>query len=122
MAVCCLEPATGEIDIVLAGHPVPLLLGPSGALPAPLSPSPPIGVRGVAYRSAQLSLAPGEGLVLYSDGLVERRDEDLSESVQHFAEHIDRLGRTAGADSVFDAHRDADAGDDRTVVVLRRDQ
>jgi two-component system, chemotaxis family, sensor kinase Cph1 len=120
MALASLDPATGELDTVLAGHPVPLLIGADGARPAPLTPSPPIGVPGVAYRSAQLTLAPGEGLILYSDGLVERRDEDLSDSVHSFAENIDRLGQELTAESVFEAHRSADAADDRTVVVVRR--
>ena len=79
LIVGCLDPATGHIEAVLAGHPVPLLL-PSAGPPrdAPLSPSPPIGVRGATYSPVDLTLAPGEGLVLYSDGLIERRDEDIA--------------------------------------------
>ena len=121
MVVGCLEPATGEVEIVLAGHPVPLLLDAHEARRAPLSPSPPIGVRGAAYRSARLTLGPAEGLVLYSDGLIERRDEDMSDSVQQLAGEIDRLGVLTSAGTVFEAHRRTDASDDRTVVVLRRD-
>jgi GAF domain-containing protein len=121
LVASCLDPASGDVETVLAGHPVPLLLDAQASRLAPLSPSPPIGVRGASYRSAYLTLGPDEGMVLYSDGLVERRDEDMSDSVQQLAAEIDRLGVSASARSVFEAHRRIDAPDDRTVVVVRRD-
>ena len=120
LVLSCLDPVTGETEIVLAGHPVPLLLDRHGARLAHLSPSPPIGVPGAGYQSAQLTLGPTQGMVFYSDGVIERRDEDLSDSVQQLAAEIDRLGAMASARSVFDAHHRSDADDDRTVVVVRR--
>ena len=119
IVVGCLDPGTGEVEVVLAGHPVPLLLDAQEARLAALSPSPPIGVRGAAYRSARLTLGPGEGLVLYSDGLIERRDEELSDSVQQLAGEDHRLGVLTSAGTVFETHRRTDVSDDRTVVVLR---
>ncbi|HEY2299716.1 MAG TPA: SpoIIE family protein phosphatase [Jatrophihabitans sp.] len=76
--------------------------------------------RGARYASARLTLASGEGLVLYSDGLIERRDEDLTESAQRLATSLSGLGATVTASSVFSAYERADGSDDRTVVVLRR--
>ncbi len=122
LVVGCLDPGTGEIEIVLAGHPVPLLLdahgGPARARCRRRRRS---ACAAPAYRSARLTLGPDEGLVLYSDGLIERRDEELSDSVQQLAGEIDRLGVLTSARTVFEAHRRTDASDDRTVVVLRRD-
>jgi chemotaxis family two-component system sensor kinase Cph1 len=125
LAVGCLDPETGTVDMVLAGHPVPLLVGPAGAVRgAELMPSPPIGVPRATYRSARFTLSAGEGMVIYSDGLIERRDEDLSDSLHQLAGEISRLTPSLTAASVFAAHQHcettSEATDDRTVVVLRR--
>ncbi len=121
LTVGCVDPASGDVDMVLAGHPVPLRLGSDGTVTtASLSPSPPIGVPAASYGSAQLTLAEGEGLVLYSDGLIERRDEDLSESVHRLIDDVSGLGASVTATSVFALHEHRVADDDRTVVVLRR--
>ncbi len=121
LAVGCVDPANGDVDMVLAGHPVPLLLGSDDAVSsASFTPSPPIGVPGASYGSTQFTLGEGEGLVLYSDGLIERRDEDLSESVHRLVDDVGRLGSAVTAASVFALHEKRDAPDDRTVVVLRR--
>jgi two-component system, chemotaxis family, sensor kinase Cph1 len=121
LAVGCVDPATGAVDMVLAGHPVPLLVGSDGtARPADLTPSPPIGVPRASYRSTTFTLAEGEGLIIYSDGLIERRDEDLSDSLHRLTDEVSRLAATMTASTVFGAHEGYDATDDRTVVVLRR--
>jgi serine phosphatase RsbU (regulator of sigma subunit) len=100
---------------------VPLLVGADGGVrPAELAPSPPIGVRGATYHSAGFTLAAGEGMVIYSDGLIERRDEDLSDSLRRLAGEVARLWPSLSAGAVFAAHEHYDATDDRTVVVLRR--
>jgi serine phosphatase RsbU (regulator of sigma subunit) len=58
-----------------AGHPAPVLLAPDGAttvLDAP--PEPALGVTGTAARtSSRRRIAGGEVLLLFSDGLFERR-------------------------------------------------
>lgn len=121
VVVCCLDPSTGTIEAVLSGHPVPLLLSREGTPSAvELLPSPPIGVRGARYHSTSLALEPGEGLLLYSDGLIERRDEDMSISLQRLSAEIEHLGSGATAASIVAAHTHGDADDDRTVLLLRR--
>jgi serine phosphatase RsbU (regulator of sigma subunit) len=37
----------------------------------------PLGVGGVTFRNSRITLRPGDELVLYTDGLVETRDQDL---------------------------------------------
>jgi two-component system, chemotaxis family, sensor kinase Cph1 len=121
LAVGCLDPATGVIDMVLAGHPVPLLVSPDGtARASTLTPSPPIGVPRAGYRSATFTIGEGEGMVVYSDGLIERRDEDLSDSLHRLSGQVSHLGPAITASTVFGVHEHYDATDDRTVVVVRR--
>ena len=74
-----LDPATGRLRIASAGHLAPLLVAggtaelldvrPSRMLGAPPAPGPAVEWAGV--------LAPGATLLLYTDGLVERRDSDI---------------------------------------------
>lgn len=76
VALCLVrfEPATGAFELANAGLPDPYRLAP-GAAPEALScPGPrlPLGLREeVAYRSLAGRLAPGERLLLLSDGLPE---------------------------------------------------
>jgi serine phosphatase RsbU (regulator of sigma subunit) len=121
LVVALLDPTSGGVDAVLAGHPVPLILPECGVpSPAPLLTSPPVGVPGARYLSRDFNLAPGEGLVLYSDGIVERRDEDMPTSIVRLSSQLDASGRDTTATSVFAALESTEAPDDRTVVVLRR--
>jgi len=74
LALARFDPAEGRVELANAGLPDPYLLAP-GQPPAPvLVPGPrlPLGVRhDVEYRSLALRLAPGERLLLLTDGLAE---------------------------------------------------
>lgn len=66
--------AGARLEIANAGLPYPLLLRPERPAEYVAGPNPslPLGVREeVAYRSLELSLSPGDRLLLYSDGIPE---------------------------------------------------
>ncbi|WP_435179285.1 SpoIIE family protein phosphatase [Actinacidiphila sp. bgisy145] len=73
------DPSSGLATIARAGHPMPLLVRPDGTVHTPDVPvSPPLGLGGAEPSEAtELDLAEGSTLVLYTDGLVERRDRDI---------------------------------------------
>ncbi|WSX69836.1 SpoIIE family protein phosphatase [Streptomyces sp. NBC_00932] len=57
-----------------AGHPLPLLLSPDGAVRAAAAPQMLLGViEGVAYESETFDLVPGDTLLCVTDGVTERR-------------------------------------------------
>lgn len=80
------ERANGERTLrwTNAGHPPPLLLDPTG-VPTLLQDGTPdlmLGVAPSAERTdRRTTIRPGSLLLLYTDGLVERRGEDLSEGL-----------------------------------------
>jgi sigma-B regulation protein RsbU (phosphoserine phosphatase) len=73
-----LEISTGELSYASAGHDPPVLLGPGGAEPRLLEVDggPVLGLLEVSdYRAQKRTLAPGDALVLYTDGVSEALDE-----------------------------------------------
>jgi len=82
-----LDRETGELTYTSAGHPPPLVLGPDGPLFLEEGRSMPIGaVDAASFREGTATLAPGSTLLLYTDGLVERRDVSLDERLDQLAE------------------------------------
>jgi two-component system, chemotaxis family, sensor kinase Cph1 len=113
---------SGQVEAASAGHLMPVLTRPGGAVPAPIQLSPPIGVRGVSYAHSTFAIEPGHGLVMFSDGLVERRGESIDDGLDRLAELLGDAG-AASASRIWaavspDAPHNAD--DDVTIVNLRR--
>ena len=68
----CLDPETGELLYVNAGHNHPLLLHTSGEIEALKAGGPMLGAfPRLGFESGAARLAPGDTLLIYSDGLSE---------------------------------------------------
>lgn len=75
--------ASREITIANAGHPPPLLLADGAGEFVRTAVGPPIGVSRFAEYPATTVVAPrGATLIAYTDGLIERRGEDLADSLR----------------------------------------
>jgi anti-sigma regulatory factor (Ser/Thr protein kinase) len=79
---------TWLIELARAGHPYPLLIRPDGsAILLKDASGPPLGTGGTAaYSEMRFALDPGETLLLYTDGLIERRGGKLSEGEEALIE------------------------------------
>src|SRR5712692_7023703 len=64
-----------------AGHPPPVLVRGAWALPIESPSGILLGAGKGTYEVSRLWLQPGDLLLLYSDGLVERRDRSIDEGV-----------------------------------------
>ncbi|MCK7622233.1 SpoIIE family protein phosphatase [Streptomyces sp. RS10V-4] len=72
------DPVSGRCAMARAGHPLPALVHPDGGVQFPELPAgPPLGLGGMPFQTAELSLAEGTQIVLYTDGLVEERSRDF---------------------------------------------
>ncbi|MDY6997085.1 MAG: SpoIIE family protein phosphatase, partial [Actinomycetota bacterium] len=110
---------TGHVEACSAGHLMPYLTNSGRARQAPIRLSPPVGARGASYTLSTFTIEPGHGLVMYSDGLIERRGEAIDDGIDRLAKTLGRPGDT-GADSIVDATRTDNAEDDITILTLRR--
>jgi serine phosphatase RsbU (regulator of sigma subunit) len=93
----CLDHGTGELVYCNAGHPDPLLLRAQGQIEPLVVGGPLLGaVPGAVFSNGRATLAPGETLIGYSDGVVECRNgrgEDFE------PDRLADAARAAGANS-----------------------
>ena len=73
------EPAGGDVRFARAGHLPPVVVQPDGAVELVMDgSSPPVGVSPPDGRGETgLRIPAGGGILLYTDGLVERRTESI---------------------------------------------
>lgn len=124
-----LDPATGQLDYVNAGHNPPYLVRAAGTMDTLAPTGMPVALVGEGtWARATVTLAPGDLLALFTDGIPEAwnsADEDYTD------ERLEAvLGRSRGKSTaeVRDAVladlasfvRDAPASDDVTLVLVRR--
>ncbi|MBZ6254653.1 SpoIIE family protein phosphatase [Streptomyces olivaceus] len=117
------DPNEGRLVYASAGHLPILVRDEQGAVQRADEPTgPPLGTGGWIHASGSIPLAPGSTAVLYTDGLVERRNEDLDEGIAALERALsgatgspqvicDRLVRSAGVTPDHD--------DDVAVLVLQ---
>jgi sigma-B regulation protein RsbU (phosphoserine phosphatase) len=76
VALGVMDGETGEGRIAVAGHDLPVLLGPAAPrLLSPVRRQPALGaIEGVRYGSDAFAMAEGEAMFIYSDGVTEAED------------------------------------------------
>lgn len=91
-----LDPASGEFCYACAGHPPPVarIDGVTEVLDAGRSPLLAAGFLGPRTESVR-TLPPGSTVVLYTDGLVERRGETFDRGIDRL---VDAMGAADGGD------------------------
>ncbi|MEU1088855.1 SpoIIE family protein phosphatase [Streptomyces sp. NPDC005576] len=112
----------GTCEVASAGHLPPVFIDPGQprSRVVPVNPGPPLGTGFGGYRTEVVPCGPGTVLFMYTDGLVERRGEDIDVSVRRLAtltmpesgdledlldEAIDRFGEGADDDIAVLASR-----------------
>jgi anti-anti-sigma factor len=116
------EPDSATLRLTSAGHPPPVIVEPDGtARFLTLHPVAPLGIEPGTARETIEALEPGSTVVLYTDGLIERRGATIDEGLGNLLEAAagsngdveslcDRLVHSLGADG---------SSDDVALLVLR---
>ncbi|WP_455359810.1 SpoIIE family protein phosphatase [Streptomyces sp. SYSU K21746] len=81
------DPVTGRCQMARAGHPPPLVVEPAtGSVSLPDLPAgPPLGTGVLPFESVELELPEGSLIALFTDGLVQTHERDITDE-------LDRLG------------------------------
>ena len=127
------DPATGRLTFVNAGQTPPLLRRQNGSIERLTSGGVALGMfEGSTYESHEVTMHPGDALLMYSDGITEAESPagqpfDEAGLERTLALHAGAYQSSAAAtlgQAVFDAverhRRDQRLGDDLTVLVLSR--
>ena len=129
-AMCvALDPATGQAQVVGAGHPPLLVARHGGTTESIASVAPPLGmIKRSAFTETVIDLEPGDAFLLYTDGLLrwakdERHrvtPEQLEKALDHSAPSAEALlkrivARTAPENSA------KTAPDDVAAIAVRRE-
>ena len=119
-----LDLPSGDLRYACAGHPPPLIWAP-GEEPQYLwegrsVPLDAFGACATPRPEAYCTLPPGSTLMLYTDGLVERRDRPIDQGMEELRAALARLGdRQDLAGAVSRELRDDQHDDDVCVVVAQ---
>ncbi|MEU3224772.1 PP2C family protein-serine/threonine phosphatase [Streptomyces microflavus] len=118
--------ATHTITYSSAGHPPPALLHHDGTVTfLDQATDPPLGARPehVPRPEASTAFTEGATLVMYTDGLIERRHEDIDVGLTRLADALVRHGKAAPealADSLLaDLLPPTGNTDDTALVIIR---
>ncbi|WP_406380705.1 SpoIIE family protein phosphatase [Streptomyces sp. NBC_01618] len=117
------DPVSRHCAMARAGHPLPALVRPDGSVSFPDLPAgPPLGLGGMPFETAELEVAEGTQLVLYTDGLIEDRTRDIDVGIellrQALACHPDRSPEES-CQAVLDALLPSRPKDDVALLIAR---
>jgi GAF domain-containing protein len=118
-----IDPARQELEAVSAGHLPPVVVHADRMVEALELPRwPPLGVGTFLRDISVVSFASGETLLAFTDGLVERRGEDIDDGLRRLRDHASQLAH--GFDDIAlallaDRLREAGHDDDVTVLAVR---
>ncbi|MET9883380.1 SpoIIE family protein phosphatase [Streptomyces sp. NPDC006430] len=125
MATCVIvvyDPHRNRCRMATAGHLPPVRTSP-GRPPEllDLPTGAPLGVGGVPFEAIALDLGVGDQLVLYTDGLVETRDEDIDTRLLALTDLLRDPGRSleGTCDRLLAELRQPDDRDDVALLVAR---
>ena len=86
LCLAVLDPVSGELTVGSHAHPVPLVVAADGSTRfLAVEPAWPLGTGGPKAQLLRDRIAPGELVLLYTDGLVERPGRRLQDTMGAFA-------------------------------------
>lgn len=116
---------SANVRLASAGHLPPILVSDGSARLVEVPRGMPFGVFPDTRTISEIDVPPGGALIIYTDGLVERRDEDIDIGVDRLVAAAARASADTADDLLQQVMRSAAADvqhdDDVTILVLRRE-
>jgi CHASE3 domain sensor protein/anti-sigma regulatory factor (Ser/Thr protein kinase) len=100
------DPVSRRCSLATAGHPLPVVLTPDGAVePVSGHTGPPLGIGGLPFEATELDLDAASVLALYTDGLIKSRERDIDGGIAELCRALARPAATLeeACDSVISA-------------------
>ncbi|SDC33555.1 PP2C family protein-serine/threonine phosphatase [Actinokineospora iranica] len=118
-----IDRVTGRMDLASAGHLPPVIAVPgreAAFVDTPLGPPIGFGLALTGRRSASVEVPPGAVVVLYTDGLVERRKLDLDSRLERLRQVVTPAPAEATCVRIMSALvGDQPGTDDITLLAIR---
>jgi GAF domain-containing protein len=118
------DPEADELCLVNAGHPPPVILRADGrAEQLPFAEGAPLGIATTGRAPLMVPFRTGDTVLAFTDGLIERRDEDIDVGQARLLEAVpllDRLALTAALAEIVETVRDHTREDDVAALAVRR--
>jgi PAS domain S-box-containing protein len=118
------DTASGVVTMVNAGHPPPAVLRADGAVEQLASTDgAPVGVELTEREPIAFQLGAGDLLLAFTDGLIERRDEDIDVGQQRVLDALPSLANGPLAEqleALVTEIRDRTRSDDVAALAIRR--
>ena len=119
-----IDEQNSRLRYVSAGHPPALVKHPDGHVEIlDGGRQPLLGVTSASVEAGECDFAPGAVLVVYTDGLIERRTEDILTSIDRFARSLsaseETIAREIANGLMERAVEGRDQDDDIALVVVR---
>ena len=118
------DPRRDELLVANAGHPAPMILRGDGSVEhLPAAEDGPLSIVHGPRCTHRVDFGAGDTILVFTDGLIERRTEDIDAGRSRLAGAVPSLADPdleRGLRKVVDAVVDATHDDDMAAVVLRR--
>ena len=118
------DPGRDELVVANAGHPPPILLRADRSVEQlPIAESGPLGVTSQERQQTTAAFRAGDTVVAFTDGLIERRDEDITqgqERLLHAVAGMHGADLTEALTSIVAEVRDPSRDDDVAALAARR--
>jgi PAS domain S-box-containing protein len=116
------DPVSRLCSIARAGHCPPMLVTPDGSVDFIDVPTGPLlGLGGLPFESVDMELPVGSTLALYTDGLVESREQDIDDGLERLRRALTRTSPSleATCENILGSVRPDRPVDDAALLVAR---
>ncbi|MGW2647145.1 SpoIIE family protein phosphatase [Streptomyces sp. NPDC001393] len=116
------DPAARVCSMAAAGHPLPILVRPGGkAEVVDLAVGPPLGLGSLPFEATEVAVPDGSVLALFTDGLIESRDQDVDARLDELKAVLGRPSASLESmcDAVLDTLHSRPTSDDVALLMAR---